>query len=176
MNDWSGIFLTSTSYSDDWLKRWLGLYLWGYPKLIDFVFQSTLAEVRSRNLEVLEEAAPRSEPATDALNGRDLESTIGRDAPMDPSQLPPPSHGHGASMHEEVQADDLHSQGRISYGRKFHTDHYTAQTNSSDPSAGVVNNRHSAHIHMPFNKGHTRDLQDQADSDKLVDGNTGNTI
>ena len=42
--------MTSNSVDDDWLKRWLGRFLWGYPHLVDIVF-SEYADVRRRSIE-----------------------------------------------------------------------------------------------------------------------------
>ena len=42
--------MISTSVDDDWLKRVLGSFLWGYPHLVDFVF-SEYSDVRRGNIE-----------------------------------------------------------------------------------------------------------------------------
>ena len=47
----TALTLSLCSFGDDRLKENLGKLLWGYPKLIEFAFNSELAKVRRKKIE-----------------------------------------------------------------------------------------------------------------------------
>ena len=70
--------MTSTS-DDDWIKRELGIVLWGYPHLFDVVF-SEYADVRRRNIE-----QPQSRQNDREAAPAELEKEVPPPLPSDPA-------------------------------------------------------------------------------------------